>query len=95
LLKEYYAWDGANLRLNIFLQPGASRNALIGVHNQAVKVSLTSPPVAGEANKQLIQFLAALFKVKKSSVDILSGEHSRHKHVIVYKPSQLPEIFSK
>jgi len=95
LLKEYYVWDGANLRLTVFLQPGASRNALIGVHNQAVKVSVTSPPVAGEANKQLVQFLATLFKVKKSAVEILSGEHSRLKRVIVYKPLQFPEIFSK
>ena len=88
---EYYLWDEDDLVFYVFLQPRASRNALQGVHGDAVKISLTSPPVEGQANKQLIQYLSTLFRVKKSHVEIISGAHSRHKRVRVRAPSQLPE----
>lgn len=88
---EYYLWDKEDLVFYVFLQPRASRNALLGVHGNAVKISLMSPPVGGQANKQLIQYLSTLFRVKKSHVSIVSGAHSRHKRVRVCAPSRLPE----
>lgn len=46
-----------------------------------MRITLTSPPVDGEANRLCREFLAELFSVSKSSVTILSGETSRHKRV--------------
>jgi len=92
---EYYLWEGDDLVFYVFLQPRASRNALIGLHDNAIKMSLTSPPVGGEANKQLIQFLSKLFRVKKSNITIVAGAHNRRKRVRVCAPSQLPEEFFK
>ena len=90
---EYFSWQGTSLVLNVFLQPRASRNSLLGLHDNALKISLTAPPVDGEANKQLIKFLSKLFRVKKSAILIVSGEHSRHKRVRVCEPSQTPTGF--
>jgi hypothetical protein len=56
---------------------------IAGIHNNALKVKLTSPPVDGEANKTLIKFLSKLFKVPKSSIDIIKGETSRTKQVLI------------
>lgn len=42
---------------------------------------LTSPPVDGAANKGCREFVADLFDVPKSSVEIISGETSRHKRL--------------
>jgi uncharacterized protein (TIGR00251 family) len=92
---DYYSWQGDTLTFNVFLQPRASRNALLGLHDNAVKIALTSPPVDGEANKQLIQFLGKLFRVKKSSIAIISGERNRCKRISVCQPSQWPEEFFK
>ncbi len=92
---DYYSWQGDTLTFNVFLQPRASRNALLGLHDNAVKIALTSPPVDGEANKQLIQFLGKLFRVKKSSIAIISGERNRRKRISVCQPSQWPEGFFK
>lgn len=92
---HYFVWDGDTLVFYVFLQPRASRNALLGLHDNAVKITLTSPPVGGEANKQLIQFLAKLFRVKKSNISIVAGEHHRRKRVKVCAPSQLPADFFK
>ncbi|MEO1889991.1 MAG: DUF167 family protein [Cycloclasticus sp.] len=92
---NYYAWQDDILLFNVFLQPRASRNALLGLHDNAIKIALTSPPIDGEANKQLIQFLAKLFRVKKSSIAISSGAHHRRKRISVCEPSQFPAEFFK
>jgi len=91
----YYSWSGEELVFNVFLQPRASKNAWIGLHGNAIKIALTSPPIDGEANKQLIQFMAKRFSVKKSSISIISGAHSRHKLVSVCGVSHLREEFFK
>jgi uncharacterized protein (TIGR00251 family) len=71
--------DGVVLTLHI--QPRASKNEVCGVQGDALKIRLTSPPVDGAANKLCREFLADLFHVPKSAVDIISGEASRHKRV--------------
>jgi len=63
---------------------------LIGLHDNAVKIALTSPPVDGAANKQLVLFLSSLFKVKKANIAIISGDKNRRKRVRVQQPLQLP-----
>ena len=51
------------------------------MQDNALKIRLTSPPVDGAANKLCREFLAKLFGVSKSAIEILSGETSRHKRV--------------
>jgi uncharacterized protein (TIGR00251 family) len=71
--------DGIILSLHI--QPRASKNEVCGIQENALKIRLTSPPVDGAANKLCREFLAGLFDVPKSSVEIIAGETSRHKRV--------------
>lgn len=72
--------DGA-LYLMVHVQPRASKNEICGVHDGALKVRLTSPPVEGAANEMLIKFFAKVLGLSKSSITLLSGEHSRHKRI--------------
>ena len=72
---------GNGIILNLHIQPRASRNEVCGIQDKALKIRLTSPPVDGAANKLCCEFLAKLFGVSKSSVEIISGETSRHKRV--------------
>jgi len=67
--------------LNIHVQPRASKNHICGLQGEALKIRLTSPPVDGAANKLCREYLADLFGVAKSCVEIISGETSRHKRV--------------
>jgi uncharacterized protein (TIGR00251 family) len=71
----------AGIVLNLHIQPRASKNEICGVQDNALKIRLTSPPVDGAANKLCREFLADLLHVPKSSVEIISGETSRHKRV--------------
>jgi len=71
--------EGAVLSVRVL--PRSSRNELAGETGGALKVKLTAPPVEGAANKGLIKLLASVFKVPKSSVEIISGEASKNKKV--------------
>jgi hypothetical protein len=73
--------SGDGIVLNLHIQPRASKSEVCGVQGDALKIRLTSPPVDGAANKLCREFLADLFHVPKSAVDIVSGETSRHKRV--------------
>ena len=64
---------------SIKVQPRAKKNAITGSVGDALKVSLTAPPVDGKANQAVIEFLAEIFKIPRSSITIASGETSRLK----------------
>ena len=70
------------LAFKIAVQPRASRNQVVGLKGDALKVKLTAPPVDGAANKACLQFLAKTLKVPKSRLAILSGESSRTKRIL-------------
>lgn len=72
----------------IWLQPRSSQRAIIGVHNGALKIKLTSPPVEGRANKECLQFLASILCVSPSEIKILAGKSSRRKTIFVALPPE-------
>ncbi len=65
------------------VHPRARKNAITGELGDALKLSLTSPPVEGRANDACIDFFAKLLKVPRSSVTIASGLTGRQKKVRV------------
>jgi uncharacterized protein (TIGR00251 family) len=74
--------DGA-VRLRVRVAPRAAREAILGVHDGALKVSLTAPPVEGEANQALCALLAKRLGVAKRAVSIVQGQSARLKLVEV------------
>lgn len=70
-------------KLNLFIQPKASKNEIIGLHNGALKIKITAPPVDGKANAALIEFLSEILDVPKRQIEILKGETGRNKAVEV------------
>ena len=65
------------------VRPRAKRNAITGELGDALKVSLTSPPVEGRANEACIEFFVNLLKVPHCSVTIASGPSRREKVIRV------------
>jgi uncharacterized protein (TIGR00251 family) len=65
------------------IHPRAKQSAITGEIGDALKVSLTAPPVDGKANAACIVFFAKLLKVPRSSVTIAAGQTSRNKVIRV------------
>ena len=73
--------DGAVLNLRIV--PRATKNAIQGEHGDALKIRLCAPPVDGAANAALVEFLAGAFSLPRARVQLLSGQTSRNKRVLL------------
>ena len=74
---------GAGVEVSLYVQPRASRNKIVALQGDELKIALTAPPVDGAANKACRDFFARLCGVSKSSVTLASGETSRHKRLLV------------
>ncbi|MGK2907338.1 MAG: DUF167 domain-containing protein [Desulfuromonadales bacterium] len=73
----------AGVEIYLYLQPRASRNQVVGLQGQELKIALTAPPVEGAANKACCLFLAKLCSLPRSCVKLVSGDRSRHKRVLL------------
>lgn len=60
-------------------QPRATKSAIAGEVEGALKIKLAAPPVDGAANEELIRFLAQVFAVPRRSITILSGATAKTK----------------
>src|SRR2546423_4136789 len=72
--------DGSII-LSVRVIPRASRSEIVGEHNGALKVKLTSPPIEGAANEELIKILSKELDIAKAHIEIVSGHTSRIKRV--------------
>jgi uncharacterized protein (TIGR00251 family) len=69
--------------LEVLVQPRASRTRVVGVHDGRLKIQLAAPPVDGEANQALVDFLAGTLGARRSDVSIERGDSGRRKSVRV------------
>lgn len=67
----------------VFVQPRSSKNMIVGLHDDALKIKLTAPPVDNAANKMTIKFLAKSLGVSNSLIEIIAGHTSRTKQVLL------------
>ena len=68
----------------IHAQPKASRTELAGQHGDFLKIRLAAPPSEGAANDALRRFLADRFDLPLADVQLVSGQNSRHKRVLLH-----------
>lgn len=89
--------NGEGIILSLHIQPRASKNEICGIQDNSLKIRLTSPPVDGAANKLCREFLACIFNVPKSAIEIISGETSRLKRVRILgnNPERLKNIIDE
>ncbi len=72
--------DGIIIALRI--SPNASKNEIIKTED-GIKVKITAQPIDGKANKALIEYLSKQFKIPKSLFEIIKGETSKDKIVLI------------
>jgi uncharacterized protein len=86
--------DQRVVRILLYAQPGAKVPGIVGVHDGALKVRISSPPVDGAANESLIQWLAENLGIRIRDVRLIKGQTSRKK-VFEVKGLQAFEVFRK
>jgi uncharacterized protein len=69
---------GDELRIRVRVKPRAARSRVVSVGG-VVEVAVAAPPVDGEANEELVRFLASVLGVGRRNVEIVSGAHGRTK----------------
>ena len=72
--------DGVLIRIRIVTN--SSRNEII-LEEEFIKVKVTAQPIENKANKALIEFLSKQFKLPKTSIQIINGESSKDKTLIL------------
>lgn len=76
------------ITFDVLVQPRASRSRLGPRHDGRIKISVTSPPVDGEANAAVIELIAKALGVAKRDVEVISGSTSRRKTIRVTGATQ-------
>jgi len=69
--------------ISVWLQPRASRTALAGIHDDLLKIAVSSPALEDRANKEVTKYLAKLLGVSLAAIDIVSGARGRRKQIFV------------
>lgn len=65
--------------LKLHVTPRGSKNEVTGWREDVLCVKITAPPVEGAANAAIVKFIADALGIRKSQVDMVSGEKSREK----------------
>ena len=83
-IDDCFKITGNNIIIKVKIVPGSSKNKIIGAYDDALKISITAPPVEGKANKKCIAYLAKYFDVAKSKIEIISGKNNKNKLIKIY-----------
>ena len=75
--------DASGTRVRLRVTAGASRSRLAGVHGGALKLTVSAPPEKGKANREALRLVAEAFHVPPRSVEILAGETSPDKVILL------------
>jgi uncharacterized protein (TIGR00251 family) len=67
------------VRLEVYIQPRASKTELAGMHDGVIKIRIAAPAVENAANRALIDFIAQHLGIAKRCVRVVSGGASRRK----------------
>jgi uncharacterized protein (TIGR00251 family) len=89
-MKDIKDSGSGRIRFRVRVQPAAPRNELLGWNTAGeLRIKIAAPPREGEANEELVRFLAKRFSLPRREIVVESGEKSRSK--IVSAPAALAE----
>ena len=92
---SFFTWDGDVVVVNILGKPGASKDAIGKPHGTQLKVSVTAKPLGGRATDHMVRFLAPLFGVSVSAIEVVFGQENVNKQLRITAPTKLPAVFTE
>lgn len=91
----FFAWDGDVLVVNILGKPSAAKDAIGKPKGTQLKVSVTAAPQHGRATDHMVRFLAPLFGVSVSAIEVVFGQENINKQLRISAPTKLPPVFTR
>lgn len=86
------------IKLYVSVVPNSNSSRIKYIDEEEIKIEIDEPPENNKANGKLIKFLAKLFKIEKTKIQIIGGTTSRHKTILIDQPftkSEIERILSK
>lgn len=80
--------------LTLHIQPSARVTQVIGIHGGALKIKIAAPPLEGQANARLVEFLRQVFDVPSRQVLLKQGGSGRRKVVEIQGSVHSPLILA-
>ncbi len=74
--------------IDALVQPRAPRDAINGVHDEALKLKVKAPPLDDRANRAVEKLLAGLLGLPRANVKVVGGHSSRRKRIAIYGASR-------
>ncbi|TVM16034.1 DUF167 domain-containing protein [Oceanidesulfovibrio indonesiensis] len=74
--------------IDVWVQPGASRNEPAGLFQGRLKLKLSAPAVENKANKALVKYVARLLGLKQRDVELVKGHTCRAKTLAIASNSE-------
>ena len=83
--------------LPVRAQPGSKRNEIRGEQDGMLKVCVTQSPEKGKANKAVVELMAKSLGLRKSQIELISGETSHQKRFLIrgITPEELAQILAE
>ena len=84
------------LLIKIKIVPNSSKNEIV-LEDEFIKIKITAQPIENKANKALVEFLSKTFKVAKSNIEIVKGDTSKEKTLLIkcFDRIKISDIISK
>jgi uncharacterized protein (TIGR00251 family) len=82
-LKAKIIMSEIQTRIAVKVQPNSGRNEIIGLTEGVWRIKIAATPDKGKANKRLIEFLSDILGIKKDCLEILKGQTSHNKIILV------------
>ena len=76
------------VKISLFVQPNAPKSQIVGEYNNQLKIKIKAPPVDGKANEAIIEFFSELLGIPQNRVEILRGDKSKGKVILVHGMKQ-------
>jgi uncharacterized protein (TIGR00251 family) len=91
--ESFFCWDGDTLIVNILGKPSARSDAIGEPQGNQLRVSVKAKPENGRATDYMVKFLAPLFGVRVTDIEVVFGQENVNKQLRIKAPQKLPAVF--
>ncbi len=94
-MNDFYKIRDGKTYINIRVTTKSSKNAVVGVRNHELLVTVTSVPENDKANVSIVKVLSDWLNIAKSKISITTGHKCRSKTICVDEEIVVPDVEDK